>query len=927
MLGEMWFSVLGPLEYSGESGDPTTVSTGQQGRLLAVLLSSADDMVSTDRLTDLLWPDSAPDTARANLQVNVHRLRRLLGSDRIVHTNGSYRVLVGPDEVDATRFESLSASGSHREALALWRGEAYAEFLDLDPVREEAARLEELRLATLADRIDDDLAQGRHTRLVAELQGLVAQHPWREQFQLQLMMALHRSGRSPEALEVFRETRERLVDELGVDPSGALQQLQMAILDGDPSLDLDTPAPEAPPAQPIPAELPAETGTFTGRDENLERIETVLKKGGTEAVAIIAIPGPGGIGKSALAVHAARSVAEEFPDGQLYVNLQGATPGLPPLAPEEALGRMLRSLGIASSDIPSDVEEAAGRLRTLTANRKVLMVLDDAVDDAQVRPLLPGGTSSAVLVTSRSVLGDLNGAVHHQVGTMTPDEATTLLARIAGGERTEAESAATTELARLCDYLPLALSLAGAKLARRPHWPVQALVDRMADAQRRLDELETTDRAVRTSFSVSYDDLSPAAARLFRLVGLLDGVDIGVPVAAALAECSELEAEDLLDELLDTQLAVSYIAGRYHLHDLLRLFARELADTHETAADRTHAIRRGLHCYLATGLTAELVQTPDSWRSRFVPQPLVHPGIPLSNDEEIRNWLSVEADNVVAVARQASEFPDDGPALTSAFAAALFAPLNTRGRWHQLRSIVMLGLRVTTEPEYADQRALLLTDAGWIQAILGRQDEAEPLVAQALDHWREVGDLRGEAVARRVLAGVLRNLDRYEEALDHADAAREIYNELNYTMGQIDCLIAIGLLCSRLGRTADAIAANEVAITLGLPQGDLWHTCVLVGNLADLYRKSGDHAKAVSQFERALELDRTTGNSGTYFEAEHLWGMGASLQALGNVQEGRTCWDRSVTILRDLRLIGLEEFERLMSTPSPETPDVIARQL
>lgn len=895
--------------------------------MLALLLAAGDDAVHADRLTSLLWPDSAAETARTNLQVTVHRLRRTLGGDRIVRRHGGYHLQTSVDERDTARFEELSMAGSHREALLLWRGEAYAGFHDLELVREDAARLEELRLVTLAERIGSDLDQGRHSRLVAELQGLVGHHPWREQFREQLMLALHRDGRSPEALEVYQSGRDLLVDELGVEPGRGLQRMHQAVLANDPSLDLDCSVTVRGDEQSVPAELPAESGTFTGRQEDLDRITGLLTKDGLDAVRTVAIAGPGGVGKSSLAVAAAHRVSCEFPDGQLYVNLRGATPGLPALRPEEALARMLRSLGVANSDIPDDPDEAAGRLRTLTANRTVLIVLDDAVSDAQVAPLLPGGVDSAVLITSRGVLAGLDGATQHELGALEPTEAEALLGTLAGSDRTQTEAEATTELARLCDHLPLALSIAGAKLSRRPNWPVSALVNRMTDAQRRLDELTTTDRAVRASFMVSYADLSPAAARLLRLISLLDGLDVGVPLSAALSGTDETAASTLLEELLDVQLVASYAPERYHLHDLVRLFAREVCELEESAEERRDAVREGLHFYLATGLTAELVQTPDSWRSQFVPQPLTQRGVALHNDAEIGAWLSVEADNLPGMVRQASSFGTDGPVLATAFAAALFSPLNTRGRWQQLRHIQQIGLGVVSGPGHEDQRALLLTDLGWVEALLGHEEAAEPMVRSALEHWLEVGDRRGQAVAHRVLAGVLRQQERYEESLEQSDAARVAHHELGSTMGELDCLIAIGLSYSRLDRIDDAIAAYEEALDLGGPQGDLWHTCVLVGNLADLHRKSGQHIEAVRLFERAIDLDRTTGNSGTYFEAEHLWGMGQSLHALDSTREGRNCWDRSAAILQQLRLIGPDEYEHLMSTAVPAVPEVIARQL
>lgn len=922
----VWFGVLGPLEVFDDDGS-LRLPPGKPRDLLAILLTRANGPVSADRLLDLLWPEGPPRTARSNLQVYVHRLRRVLGDDRIVHTDAGYRIVVDPGEVDAARFEALWASGSYHEALAQWRGDAYAGAADIELVREESVRLAELRLSTLEERVDADLELGRHAHLVPELTGLVSQHPLRERFRGQLMTALYRSGRTPEALEVYRETRQRLIDELGLEPSRPLRLLEQAILSEDPSLDLEHSSTVVSATPVVPAELPTEIGTFTGREDDLERVRTLLNQGDSDTVPIVAIPGPGGIGKSALAVHAARRVSDAFPDGQLYVNLQGATPGVRPLAPREVLGRLLRSLGTADFAVPRDVDEASGRLRTLTSGRKLLIVLDDAVDDTQVRPLLPGGSDSAVLVTSRSVLTSLDGATHHRLSALDRDEATSLLGRIVGKERRDAEPDAAADLVRMCDHLPLAVCIAGAKLARRPTWQVRSLVNRMADEQRRLDELDSTDRAVRASFTVSSADLDPEAARLFRLLGLLGGPDIGVPVAAALADRSETETERMLDQLLDAQLADSHIPGRYRLHDLLRLFAREQTDAQETQEERAAAVRRALDCYLATSLNAEWVQNPDSWRSRYVPRPLTHPGISLSDDAEVGGWLSAETANLVAAARQGATVPGDGPVLAAAFAAVLFAPLNTRGRWYELRTLVEIGLQASCTAALWDHHALMCNDLGWIDALLGREDEAIPRLQPALEHWRQTGDKRGEATTLRVYARALSQLGHDEDALEYARSAHALFGDLGDRHGEIDCLVAIGLQCARLGRLDDAIAAHEEGITISEHHGDLWHTGVLVGNAADLHRRAGDLAKAVTQFERALDVDRASGNARTYFEAEHLWGLGASLHALGDAADARGCWDRSTATLRDLGLIGADEFDTLMSTPVPETPEVIARQL
>ena len=919
----MWFGVLGPFEARDDSGTPLASPPPKQKRLLAVLLASTGGWVSTDRLIDVLWGGDPPRSARSNLHVYVYRLRSALGEDRIEYRDDGYRLPIGQDETDVGKFETLVAEGAHHEALALWRGEPYVGVIDMEIVREEAARLVELRLNVLEARIDDDLDHGLHAQLVPELSTLVAKYPLRERFSGQLMQSLYGAGRASEALEVYSNLRSHMVDELGTEPGKPLRELQQAVLAEDPRLELP-PGANAP-TRAVPAELPPAIGSFTGRDEELERIGAALT--GSRGHSVVNISGPGGIGKSALAVQAAHNIASEFPDGQLYINMQGATPGVRPLDPHEGLGRLLRSLGDADFDTPHGVEEASARLRTLTSDRRILVVLDDVVDDTQARPLLPGGLGCAVLITSRSVLTSLDGTATHQLGALNDGEATALLARVMGAERLAAEPDVGDHLAQLCDRLPLALCIAGAKLTRRPNWPIGELVRRMTDEQRRLDELELPDRAVRASIAVSSTDLDDETARMFRLLGLLPGQDIGVPVAAALTERSEEQAERMLDQLVDAQLADSPAPGRYRLHDLLRLFARDQAYALESEKDRDAAVRRTLHCYLATGLTAELIQTPGSWRQEFLPDSLQHPGQPLADEAETGAWLAVEAPNLLAAARQAATFPDDGPLLASAFAAILFAPLNTRGRWYELRELIDLGLGVLPDDGMDRQRALMLNDLGWINALIGDADQALAPLEQALEHWRATVHRRGEATTLRVLARALGETGRTEEAIEHARGALGIFRDLDIRHGQVDCLIAVGLLTARDMQYESSIAAHEEGIAIAEEGDDLWHVGVLRGNLADVHRRAGDPHRAINEFEKALDLDHESGNAGTYFEAEHLWCLGKALAEVDDDAGARRCWDRSAHVLRDLRLISADELTTLLDTRRPETPEVIARQM
>jgi DNA-binding SARP family transcriptional activator len=530
------FGLLGPLRVVVD-GRPVPIKAARHRVVLAALLLRAGELVTVDELAEAVWGEALPAHPRKVVQTYVARLRKLLGGSQLIHSRPEgYVLAVAREQVDVGRFQVLLEQGReaagrgdrHAEAdllgqaLGLWRGEPLADVASEMLHREAVARLVEQRLGALQRRIEADLALGRHAELVAELRVLTDRYPLREGLWAQLMTALYRCGRQADALEAYQRVRRLLVEELGIDPGSEVEALHQAILTNDPTIAVP-PTPARTGAWITQSELPLEAGGLVGRAGLVAQIERLLAD--DRRVPVVALSGPPGVGKTALAIHAAHRLAERFGDGQMYVNLNGATPGLPSLEPLEVLGRFLRALGVEPAAVPRSLEQASAAFRSRVAGRRLLVVLDNAADTAQVTPLLPASPGCGVLVTSRPVLVSLDGAAHLPLDVLEPDEATQLLGRVAGAQRVTAEPEAAAELARCCGYLPLALRIAGARLVARPTWPVAALADRLADAQRRLDELELGEVGVRASFQVSYQQLydSPRGA----------GPDGGVGVWAA----------------------------------------------------------------------------------------------------------------------------------------------------------------------------------------------------------------------------------------------------------------------------------------------------------------------------------------------------------------------------------------------------------
>ncbi|MBF8184550.1 winged helix-turn-helix domain-containing protein [Nonomuraea sp. K274] len=623
MRSETWFGILGPLIVT-VGGRPVHLGGPRARAALAALLLADGQIVPIERLIDQIWEDEPPASGRNQVMIAVSTLRKAFrtagGDPDLIETVAcGYRIRTA--DLDAHQAEVNLAQARQaplawkaallRETLGLWRGQVLAG-ISTRPLRAVASRWEELRLSVLEDWAEAELDLGRHRELVGVLGVSVAEHPLRERIRAQLMLALHRSGRQAEALEVYDQGRAVLVEELGLEPGHVLRDMHAAILRDEPGVRWAGAG--ARPARAAggesgtwqagsgvrPAQLPPAVSAFTGRRRELGALDTLLdRQDGSGELPLCVVYGMAGVGKTGLAVSWAHRVADRFPDGQLFADLRGHARHAPPLRPEAVLARFLRALGLPERSIPAGLDERTALFRSLLEGRRALIVLDDAASAAQVRPLLAGSDSCCVVITSRSPLGGLvaqDGARCVGLDVLSPQEAEELLGRMVGAERMARERPAARELGELCDRLPLALRIAAAKLMARSDWTVSGMAARLESEQGRLDELRHAELEVRGSFELSYRALPQAAKVAFRRLGLLDPPGgFAAWTVAALAEVPLPIAEKLCEHLVDAQLARPLDQDatgcpRYGFHDLVRLFSKERAHVEEALDSRTAAV-------------------------------------------------------------------------------------------------------------------------------------------------------------------------------------------------------------------------------------------------------------------------------------------------------------------------------------------------
>ncbi|MGW3963439.1 BTAD domain-containing putative transcriptional regulator [Amycolatopsis sp. NPDC005003] len=892
----MEIRLLGPLEVLDDSGALTRITSARQRVIFAALAMQPGQVVSAESLVDCLWGEDPPVTARETVHSHVTRLRKRLSATdraRIVTRAPGYSLDVAPGDVDVFRVRELHKAALEcddpekavillGEARGLCRGELLADVGSELLRQRHAAAWEEFRGQLTEAWIDAEAAVGNHAGVLGELRALVAERPLAEQLRGRLMLALHATGQTAEALREFQEARRALIDGLGVEPGRYLRSVQRQILTAGGEAAEPAPARSA-----VPAELPHARRGFVGRAPELAELAAATGEAG-----IVVVHGMGGIGKTTMAVHWAHHARDRFPDGQLYLDLRGFDHTEAPMRPAEALPRLLHSLGVPPGSVPADVGEQAARLRSLLADRRTLLLLDNAADAEQVRPLLPGGRRCVVLVTSRTRLSSLVAREHAaavRLGPFRPAESADLLAGYLGAARLRDDSGGVAALAAYCGHVPLALSIVAARALEEPGVSPAELTARLRAGQR-LDAFDLTGENLRTVFSWSYRALSPAAARLFRLLAVHPGQTVSEAGVAALAggepgkALAELCRANLLDRAGD---------GRYRCHDLLRDYAAELAA--EDPEERL-ARQRVLDWYLHTTVAAERLLRPHRPPFELVEPVTAVTPVAFPDHRGAMGWCDAEQANLVAAIDGAAANGLHEHAWQLALAVSSYCYAGKRRRdWLETSEAGLRSARQLGDPK---AEGALLASLGSAHAVNGQYDEAIAYFRQALELHRATGDDDRAPVTLNSLAVAYAETRRFEPALAAFTQAGELHRDRGNTLGEALALMNIALANSSLGRLEPATARNREALAVFRRRGDRYHTAICLANLAETYALRGDHRRAVDRYQQAIAQHVLAGND--YGRARTLMNLGRSLARLGEPDQARDCWRSARAVFEEL---------------------------
>jgi DNA-binding SARP family transcriptional activator len=875
------FNILGPLE--GWADDARLRLGGPiQERVLVALLLEPGKVLPVSRLVAVGWADDPPTTATHQIRKAVADLRRRIpgGADVLVTDGPGYRGVVADSQLDLVEFGAQvaeaknfvaagrldAAAAALRASLALWRGPVLSG--EGGPVIDAVATaLGERRLAAAEQLFEIRRQLGETAEVVADIRELISQYPLRETLRGQLMLALYHSGRQAEALEEYGTLRDQLVEELGIDPSAQLARIYEGILRDDPEFA----APVAPSAGSSavvaapavspgpPCNLPYDITDFTGRDQALRFVLSCAQRPSPQGARIVAIDGMGGCGKTTLTVRAAHQLSEHYPDGQLHLDMCGYTIGEEPVTADAALDSLLRAFGLPGDRIPEDTAARSSLWHTILSGKRVLLLLDNAVDAASVGPLLPRSPDCLVLITSRARLLDLDGADWISLDVLEPEEAAAFIASALGPARVAAEPEAAVELAHLCGYLPLAVRIATARLRNRPRWTLRYLVDRLRDENRRLNELNSGERGVATTLRLSYQALDQGSRTAFRILALHPGHDLDLYSATAMLGSDHWQAEDTLEQLLDTHLLQQPEIGRYRFHDLVRSFAHSLqSGTGESEARL--ATERVLDYYLAvTELACNILFPGRQHRPTGLPETTaVLPD--LANADQARDWFTREQPTLLSAVRIAEAGGFDRQ--TACLARNIVFHLNSRGQIEEFGQLSRTAIAAARRLGDLSLLCVNLSNLGAACWKLGRYHEGMQVAREGRELAVRLGDRVTEAHSERVLGLYHSLLGHFPEALPHLERAIALERELGSTAAEVESLTVLSTLYEQWGRHQEAADAARQAVALIGNLGGHDSALVALTDLAFAYAGLRQYAEAESVLSQARALCDTTSDPG-----------------------------------------------------------------
>ncbi|MFJ4633791.1 AfsR/SARP family transcriptional regulator [Streptomyces sp. NPDC088847] len=964
MSEKLRFMLLGPVR--AKLGDvDIPLGPPLQRTVLAVLLMRRGTTVDVADLVDALWGDSPPASATNSVRVYVHKLRRLLTHGvaptlQIESVGSGYLLTMLSGSLDLTDFhqqvtaaEQLRATGDRlgaadrlRTALTLWHGPALADLAG-EWARAQRSLLDGTRLSAIETRLDAEMACGAYTETAMELTALVADYPLDERFREMLMLCLYRTGRTAAALTVYQEVRELLADELGLDPGPALQSMHDQILRADAELtatagempewssDQDvigtpdhSPSSSFPHPVPVPTQLPNDLTAFAGRKPELERLRQMLDDCTTtdlHASHVFVVTGTAGVGKTALAVHWAHEVASLFPDGQLYVNLRGCDAPGTAVSTSNALCTLLEGLGLPLDSHPNSLEAKIALYRSLLTGRRVLLLLDNARSAEDVRPLLAGAPGCLTMVTSRNQLSGLivrDGARHLGLDVLSDQEASDLLVKRVGSLRLTTEPAAVKEIIERSGGLPLALALVGARAATRSGFPLAAIAEELRDSPTQLDAFSHLDASldVRSVLSWSYRDLSPDAARLFRLLSVHPGPSISLPIAAVLVGLTWSQTRHLMNELTDAHLVGENTPGRFWLHSLLRSYASELAHSVDPADVRRAALHRMLTYYVHTSHRAgrllfpylpkiALVETDEGGSGHKTD--LASESDPIVDHLSALTWFAAEYPVFHLLIEEAVADGCDTHAWQLAWLVMEFA--QERGNWDD--QIISLHAALDATRRTGDSRGQAEThrNLARLYALTDRHRDASIHLGIALDLFEDLADLSGQARTHGVLGLVSLRQGNVELALTSCKRALALYEEQSDQTGLAKSLNNVGWILAQLGVLDSALTYCRRALALAQEMNDQVGEAACWDSLGYILHEQGDHRGALDSYHRALTIDRRIGDRRN--EAVTLAHIGDTHHALHDDSAARGAWERALLIQDQVGMAGAETTRAKLERP------------